>query len=202
MGQNQVDESKTVSQPKMLFRSLVGKSPTMQNVRNKIGQVANSDANVLIQGESGTGKEVVARNVHYNSNRRNNPFVPVNCGAIPPDLLESELFGHEKGAFTGAITARNGRFAMADSGTLFLDEIGEMTMAMQVKLLRVLEERVFERVGGTATLHTDVRIIAATATLKKWLQKASSGKTCISDWTSSLFICLHSENAGKTYPCW
>ena len=134
----------------------------MQSVRHEIGQVAKSDANVLIQGESGTGKEVVARNVHYNSSRRNNPFVPVNCGAILADLLESELFGHEKGAFTGAIAARNGRFAMAEGGTLFLDEIGEMTMAMQVKLLRVLEERVFERVGGTTTIQADVRIIAAT----------------------------------------
>lgn len=162
MVQHQVHESKPEAQSKILFRSLVGKSSTMQSVRHEIGQVANSNANVLIQGESGTGKEVVARNVHYNSSRRNNPFVPVNCGAIPADLLESELFGHEKGSFTGAITSRNGRFAMADGGTLFLDEIGEMTMAMQVKLLRVLEERVFERVGGTTTIHTDVRIVAAT----------------------------------------
>jgi sigma-54 specific flagellar transcriptional regulator A len=151
-----------MTESKMLFRSLVGKSAPMQSVRQEIGQVAKSDANVLIQGKSGTGKEVVARNVHYNSSRRNNPFVPINCGAIPADLLESELFGHEKGAFTGAITARNGRFAMAEGGTLFLDEIGEMTMAMQVKLLRVLEERVFERVGGTTTIQADVRIIAAT----------------------------------------
>lgn len=156
MGQHQVQEST------ILFRSLVGKSKVMETVRQEIAQVANSTANVLILGESGTGKEVVARNVHYNSNRRNQPFVPVNCGAIPADLLESELFGHEKGAFTGAITARNGRFTMAEGGTLFLDEIGEMTMTMQVKLLRVLEERVFERVGGTTTLHADVRIIAAT----------------------------------------
>ena len=162
MTQQQINEKKPVTPSKILFRSLVGKSPVMETVRQEIGQVANSTANVLIQGESGTGKEVVARNVHYNSNRRNNPFVPVNCGAIPADLLESELFGHEKGAFTGAITARNGRFTMAEGGTLFLDEIGEMTMTMQVKLLRVLEERVFERVGGTVTLHADVRIIAAT----------------------------------------
>lgn len=162
MGQQQTSDSKSVTQSRMLFRSLVGKSAPMQRVRQEIDQVAKSDANVLIQGESGTGKEVVARNVHYNSSRRNHPFVPVNCGAILADLLESELFGHEKGAFTGAITARNGRFAMAEGGTLFLDEIGEMTMAMQVKLLRVLEERVFERVGGTTTIQADVRIIAAT----------------------------------------
>ncbi len=149
-------------QSKILFRSLVGQSAAMQAVRNDIEQVAKSDANVLITGESGTGKEVVARNVHYHSTRRHKPFVPVNCGAIPHDLLESELFGHEKGAFTGAITTRQGRFALAEGGTLFLDEIGEMAMAMQVKLLRVLEERVFERVGGNVPIQADVRIIAAT----------------------------------------
>ncbi len=152
----------TPSSNNKLFRSLVGKSQAMQNIQHEIKQVATSDANVLILGESGTGKEVVARNIHYFSNRNGKNFVPVNCGAIPPDLLESELFGHEKGAFTGAITSRPGRFSMAEGGTLFLDEIGEMTMAMQVKLLRVLEERVFERVGGTATIQADVRIIAAT----------------------------------------
>ena len=152
----------TPSSNNKLFRSLVGKSQAMQNIQHEIKQVATSDANVLILGESGTGKEVVARNIHYFSNRNGKNFVPVNCGAIPPDLLESELFGHEKGAFTGAITSRQGRFSMAEGGTLFLDEIGEMTMAMQVKLLRVLEERVFERVGGTATIQADVRIIAAT----------------------------------------
>jgi len=145
-----------------LFRSLIGKSNAMQKVHKEINQVAESDANVLVLGDSGTGKEVVARNIHYFSNRSNKSFVPVNCGAIPPDLLESELFGHEKGAFTGAITSRQGRFSLAEGGTLFLDEIGEMTMAMQVKLLRVLEERVFERVGGTTTIHSNVRIIAAT----------------------------------------
>ena len=162
MNTRQPKESRQTNAAKILFRSLVGKSPSMLAVRREIEQVANSDANVLILGESGTGKEVVARNVHYHSKRRNEAFVPVNCGAIPHDLLESELFGHEKGAFTGAITARQGRFAMAEGGTLFLDEIGEMTMAMQVKLLRVLEERVFERVGGTASIQADVRIIAAT----------------------------------------
>lgn len=149
-------------QSKILFRSLVGQSPTMLKVRDNIEHVARTDANVLITGESGTGKEVVARNVHYHSSRCHKPFVPVNCGAIPHDLLESELFGHEKGAFTGAITSHQGRFSMAEGGTLFLDEIGEMTMAMQVKLLRVLEERVFERVGGNTTIEADVRIIAAT----------------------------------------
>ena len=152
----------TSQQNNALFRSLIGKSPSMKMVHDEIRQVATSDATVLILGNSGTGKEVVARNIHYFSNRGKKSFVPINCGAIPSELLESELFGHEKGAFTGAITSRQGRFSMAEGGTLFLDEIGEMTMAMQVKLLRVLEERVFERVGGTTTIHSDVRIIAAT----------------------------------------
>ena len=148
--------------PVDLFRSLVGTSRAVQAVRKMIQQVANSDANVLILGESGTGKEVVARNLHYYSSRRDNAFVPVNCGAIPGDLLESELFGHEKGAFTGAISARQGRFELAEGGTLFLDEIGDMSLNMQVKLLRVLQERTFERVGSNKSIEADVRIIAAT----------------------------------------
>jgi sigma-54 specific flagellar transcriptional regulator A len=127
-----------------------------------IEQVADSEATVLILGESGTGKEVVARKLHFHSVRRGKPFVPVNCGAIPGDLLESELFGHEKGAFTGAISARQGRFEMAEGGTLFLDEIGDMSMPMQVKLLRVLQERSFERVGSNTAISCNVRIIAAT----------------------------------------
>ncbi|EGU31526.1 MULTISPECIES: sigma-54 dependent transcriptional regulator [Vibrio] len=145
-----------------LFRSLVGQSRGIKDVRHLIEQVSSTEANVLILGESGTGKEVVARNIHYHSSRRGGPFVPINCGAIPPDLLESELFGHEKGAFTGAITARKGRFELAEGGTLFLDEIGDMPMPMQVKLLRVLQERCFERVGGNNTIRADVRVIAAT----------------------------------------
>lgn len=134
----------------------------MVNVRELMGQVADKDVNVLITGESGTGKEVVARNLHYNSHRRHKPFVPVNCGAIPSELLESELFGHEKGAFTGAISSKQGRFELAQGGTLFLDEIGDMPLQMQVKLLRVLQERTFERVGSTKTIAADVRVIAAT----------------------------------------
>lgn len=145
-----------------LFRSLVGKSQNIQKIRYLIEQVAATEARVLILGESGTGKEVVARNIHYYSARRHGPFVPINCGAIPADLLESELFGHEKGAFTGAIAARKGRFELAEGGTLFLDEVGDMPMNMQVKLLRVLQERCFERVGGSTTIKADVRIIAAT----------------------------------------
>ncbi len=150
------------ARPPHLFRSLIGRSPAIQRIREDIQRAAPTEANVLILGESGTGKEVVARNIHYYSKRRDKPFVPVNCGAIPRDLLESELFGHEKGAFTGALTAREGRFSLANGGTLFLDEIGEMPMDMQVKLLRVLEERTFERVGGNRTIQADVRIIAAT----------------------------------------
>ncbi len=145
-----------------LFRSLVGNSRGSRRVRHLVEKVAPTEANVLILGESGTGKEVVARNIHYFSKRRGQPFVPINCGAIPGELLESELFGHEKGSFTGAINARQGRFEMAEGGTLFLDEIGDMPPAMQVKLLRVLQERVFERVGSNKSLTADVRIIAAT----------------------------------------
>ena len=145
-----------------LFRSLVGTSRRVQQVRQLMEQVADKDVSVLITGESGTGKEVVARNLHYHSTRRDKPFVPVNCGAIPAELLESELFGHEKGAFTGAITARVGRFELAEGGTLFLDEIGDMPLNMQVKILRVLQERTFERVGSNRTQSADVRIIAAT----------------------------------------
>ena len=148
--------------PIELFRSLSGNSRATRRINKMIEQVANTDATVLVLGESGTGKEVVARKLHYNSARRGKPFVPVNCGAIPSDLLESELFGHEKGAFTGAISARQGRFELADGGTLFLDEIGDMSMPMQVKLLRVLQERTFERVGSNKTIECNVRIIAAT----------------------------------------
>ncbi len=144
------------------YRRLVGNSRSMKAVQQMIDQVSDSDANVLILGESGTGKEVVARNLHHLSSRREKPFVPINCGAIPAELLESELFGHEKGSFTGAITSRKGRFEMADGGTLFLDEIGDMPLPMQVKLLRVLQERNYERVGSNKTLTTDVRVIAAT----------------------------------------
>ena len=131
-----------------MFHGLVGKSDAIQRVRHMMSQVANTEVSVLVTGESGTGKEVVARSLHLNSNRAERPFIPINCGAIPSELLESELFGHEKGAFTGAISARVGRFELADGGTLFLDEIGDMPLNMQVKLLRVLQERSFERVSN------------------------------------------------------
>ena len=158
------DGRQPVGRPRSLelFRNLVGGSNAMRTGRKLIDQVAATDASVLLLGESGTGKEFVACHVYYQSNRRYKPFVPVNCGAIPADLLESELFGHEKGAFTGAINARRGRFEMANGGTWFLDEIGDMPLAMQLKPLRVLQERTFERVGSNRSIVTDMRIIVAT----------------------------------------
>ena len=141
---------------------LIGVSEEIREVRALIAKVASTEATVLLKGESGTGKEVIARLVHDCSERAQGPFVPVNCGAIPGELLESELFGHEKGAFTGAVAARKGRFELAEGGTLFLDEIGDMPFEMQVKLLRVLQERTFERVGGGKAIKCNVRIVAAT----------------------------------------
>lgn len=145
-----------------LFRSLVGTSRAIQQVRQMMQQVADTDASVLILGESGTGKEVVARNLHYHSKRREGPFVPVNCGAIPAELLESELFGHEKGAFTGAHQRKVGRIEAADGGTLFLDEIGDLPLELQANLLRFLQEQQIERVGGSRPVEVDVRVLAAT----------------------------------------
>lgn len=156
------DTSSSKNPHSPLFRSLVGNSDSIRQVRKLIEQVAGTEASVLVLGESGTGKEVVARNIHALSSRAGKPFIPINCGAIPSELLESELFGHEKGAFTGAITSRQGRFELANGGTLFLDEIGDMPLAMQVKLLRVLQERCFERVGSNRSIEVNVRIIAAT----------------------------------------
>jgi sigma-54 specific flagellar transcriptional regulator A len=147
---------------KHLDRRLVGVSDAIADVRSLVSKVAPTEATVLLQGESGTGKEVIARLVHDCSERADGPFIPVNCGAIPGELLESELFGHEKGAFTGAVASRKGRFELAEGGTLFLDEIGDMPYEMQVKLLRVLQERTFERVGGGKTVKCNVRVVAAT----------------------------------------
>jgi sigma-54 specific flagellar transcriptional regulator A len=141
---------------------IAGSSRQIQSIREQMKKVAGTDANVLILGESGTGKELIARGLHRLSRRERHPFVPLNCGAIPAELFESELFGHVRGAFTGAIATRKGRFELAEKGTLFLDEIGDMNLPMQVKLLRVLQERCFERVGSETTQNTDVRIIAAT----------------------------------------
>jgi len=144
------------------FGAIVGQSPALQDVLVRVEQVAQTSATVLLRGETGTGKEMVARAIHINSPREKKPFVRVNCAALASGVLESELFGHEKGSFTGAIARRPGRFELADGGTLFLDEVGDLSPDVQVKLLRVLQEREFERVGGTETLHVDVRVISAT----------------------------------------
>jgi len=147
---------------KYRYDNLVGTSDAIKKIYDLIEKVADTDGTILISGPTGTGKELIARAIHYNSSRDDKPLVVINCGAIPEELLESELFGHEKGAFTGAHKTRIGRFEMANGGTIFLDEIGEMSPALQVKLLRILQERKFERVGGTKSIHVDIRIIAAT----------------------------------------
>ncbi|HEU17917.1 MAG TPA: sigma-54-dependent Fis family transcriptional regulator [Deltaproteobacteria bacterium] len=144
------------------FGKMIGYSESMKKVFETIKKVASTDSTVIIYGESGTGKELVAKAIHFNSDRKSKPLVTVNCGAIPEELLESELFGHEKGAFTGAIRSRIGRFELAQEGSIFLDEIGDMSPSLQVKLLRVIQERQFERIGGMRTIDADVRIIAAT----------------------------------------
>jgi len=147
---------------KYRYKNLIGTSEAIKKIYDLIEKVADTDGTILISGPTGTGKELISRAIHYNSSRDDKPLVVINCGAIPEELLESELFGHEKGAFTGAHKTRIGRFEMANGGTIFLDEIGEMSPALQVKLLRVLQERKFERVGGTKSIHVDIRIIAAT----------------------------------------
>lgn len=144
------------------FENIIGFSGKMQEVFQKIVKVANTDATVLLRGESGTGKELIARAIHYQSSRRDKPLVEINCASIPENLLESELFGHEKGSFTGAYRMKKGKFELAHEGTLFLDEIGELSMALQAKLLRVLQEQRFSRVGGVTSIEVDVRLIAAT----------------------------------------
>ena len=144
------------------FEEILGSTPSMREIFSVIQRVAKTDATILIEGESGTGKELIARAIHHRSRRRPAPFVPINCGAIPETLLESELFGHERGAFTGAHVQRKGKFEVADRGTLFLDEIGELSLVLQVKLLRFLQERTVERVGGREPIQLDLRVIAAT----------------------------------------
>src|SRR6201982_1802419 len=145
-----------------MFDEIVGASPALRALLSRVSKVASSDSTVLISGETGTGKELVARAIHRRSRRRSRAFVPVNCAAIPRDLIASELFGHEKGAFTGAIQRRLGRFELANAGTIFLDEVGELSAETQVALLRVLQEHEFERVGGQQRIQVDVRVIAAT----------------------------------------
>lgn len=153
---------KKLVEDKYNLGNIIGKHPSMYKIFEVIKQVAPTNASVLIQGESGTGKELIARALHYNSLRKNCPFVAMNCAALSEGILESELFGHEKGSFTGAINQRKGKFEAADTGTLFLDEVGDMPLSTQIKLLRVLEVREFERVGGTMPIKVDVRVIAAT----------------------------------------
>jgi two-component system NtrC family response regulator len=154
------------------FGNIIGKSPKMQNIFELIHKVAPATASILIEGESGTGKDLVAKSIHYNSPRHDHPFIAVNCSALAESLLESELFGHEKGAFTGAVATKKGRFELAEGGTLFLDEIGELSPSLQVKLLRVLQDKVFERVGGLRQVSVNFRLITATnKQLRKEVQK-------------------------------
>ncbi len=175
---------RTELQDKYQFSNLVGASPAMQNIYRLIEVVAQKTGTVLIEGETGTGKELIARAIHYNGPRKHQPLVSVNCGAIPSNLLEDELFGHVKGAFTGAHQHRIGRFEQANHGTLFLDEISCMPADLQVKLLRVLQERTFERIGSTSTIKVDVRIIAATnVSLQQAVEKG--------DFRSDLFYRLN-----------
>ncbi|MBF0241458.1 MAG: sigma 54-interacting transcriptional regulator [Desulfamplus sp.] len=156
------------------FSNIIGNSNKMREVFQMISQVSRSNATVLIRGESGTGKELIANSIHYNSHRNNHPFVKINCAALPSNLIESELFGHEKGSFTGALQQKKGKFEMAHQGTIFLDEIGTMDLSVQIKLLRVLQEREFERVGGHETIKVDVRIIAATnSNLEEMVEKGT-----------------------------
>jgi two-component system response regulator AtoC len=156
------------------FRNFIGNSPRIQGLFRILEKISDTDSTILITGESGTGKELVAKTIHYNSSRAEHPFIPINCGAIPRDLLESELFGHEKGAFTGAVSTRVGRFELANFGTIFLDEIAELPFSLQVKLLRAVQEREFERIGGTKTIKVNVRILAAT---NRELEKAVAAGT-------------------------
>lgn len=160
--QKQLNELRTRLYSEFQFDKIIGNTPQMKEVFELIQRVVANDANVLIFGESGTGKELVAEAIHYHSNRKEKPFVKINCVAIPENLLESELFGYEKGAFTGAIGRKIGKFELAQHGTLFLDEIGDMPLALQAKLLRVVQEREIERVGGTTSIKVDIRIISAT----------------------------------------
>lgn len=157
-----VESLSTIPDGSKSFGQIIGQSSCMREIFRLIDRVADSDSTIVVQGETGTGKGLVARAIHEKSYRSNKPFVSINCGAIPENLLESELFGHVKGAFTGAVTSKPGKFELANGGTLFLDEIGDMSLDLQVKLLRVLEESEFERVGGCNTIKVNVRIIAAT----------------------------------------
>jgi DNA-binding NtrC family response regulator len=182
------------------FNNILGEHPSMQRLMKNVAQVARSRATVLIHGETGTGKELIAAAIHQNSNRKDKPFIRLNCASLSETLLESELFGHERGSFTGAMSRREGRFKQADGGTLFLDEVSEIPMSVQIKLLRFLQEREFERVGGNETLKVDVRVVAATnRNLRKMVDSA---KTCTTGSRSSSSTCLRCASAGATSHCW
>jgi transcriptional regulator with PAS, ATPase and Fis domain len=186
-----------------MFEEIVGTSPALRAVLSRVSKVAPTDSTVLITGETGTGKELIARAVHKRSQRSSRAFVSVNCAAIPRDLIASELFGHEKGAFTGAIQRRLGRFELAEGGTIFLDEIGELPAETQIALLRVLQEREFERVGGTGSIRTNVRVIAATnRDLQAAIAGAHFGATSFTGSTFFRSRCLLCGNDGKTFRCW
>ena len=190
-------EERPTEAPEML-----GQAAAMQEVFRAIGRLAQSHVTVLITGESGSGKELVARALHRHSPRASGPFVAINTAAIPKDLLESELFGHERGAFTGAQTLRRGRFEQADGGTLFLDEIGDMPAELQTRLLRVLSDGHFYRVGGHGSIKTNVRVVAAThQNLEQRVKEGVFAKTCSTASTSSACACRPCGSARKTLPC-
>ena len=185
------------------FANIIGRSETMLEVFKMIETVARTNSTILLTGESGTGKGLVAQAIHFHSLRRDRPMVSLNCGAMPETLLESELFGHMRGAFTGAETNKKGLLEVAEKGTIFLDEIGEMSAVMQVKLLRVLQERRFRRVGGLEELQADIRVIAATnQDLSKAVAEGVSARTCSTASTSSRSRCRRSASAARTSRCW
>jgi DNA-binding NtrC family response regulator len=189
-------------EPSVAFQGVVGASPAMRTVFDRVRTVAGSDATVLIQGESGTGKERIARAIHRAGPRAAAPFVAISCGALPETLLEAELFGHERGAFTDAHKERKGRFELADGGTLFLDDIDDMPLTVQVKVLRVLQERSFERVGGEATRRVDIRVVAATkVSLRDRVQEAASARTSSTASTSCRSCCRRCASARATCRC-
>ena len=186
------------------YHNVIGVSRKMTELMGFVNKIAASEATtILVQGESGTGKDLIAKAIHYQSRRQEKPFVAINCSAIPETLMEAELFGHERGAFTDAKTMKKGLFEMADGGTLFLDEIGELSPLLQAKLLRVLEDQVIRRVGGVRDMQVDVRVIAASnRDLERAVREHSSARTCITGWPSSLFFCLRCASARKTFCRW
>jgi sigma-54 specific flagellar transcriptional regulator A len=185
------------------LEEFVGDSDVLREVQVQLSEVAPTDLTVLILEDTGTGKGLAARTLHGLSARKGGAFVPVNCGAIPEHLVESELFGHERGAFTGAVRRKLGKVEVAEGGTLFLHEIGDLSLDAQVKLLRLLEERTFERVGGAQTLSADVRVIAATNhDLEQMVGRAPSGRICISDCRCSLCVCPRCGSVGRTFRIW